>query len=186
MTISELLDAARRRALPVLDGITDDQLDAPTPCADYTVRDLLNHLLHVVIEFQQLAAKRDADFSATPDRVSTSDWRTSFATQTQRLVEAWAAPGADEGTSGQMGLPATTVGRMALLDLTVHAWDLASATGQPYTPDEATLDALFELVAQMGPTAREMNVFGDPVEVPSEATAFHRLLAATGRRPALG
>lgn len=182
MTISSLLDGARKQAEPVIRNITDDQLDAPTPCAEYTVRDLLNHLLHVVISFQELAAKRLADFSTTPDRL-TGDWRTLFATETEELVAAWAAPGADEGTSGQMGLPATTVGRMALLDLTVHAWDLAHATGQDFTPDPDAVTALFELVDQMGPTAREMNVFAAPADVPADAEPFQKLLAATGRTP---
>ncbi|GLZ28290.1 TIGR03086 family protein [Lentzea sp. NBRC 105346] len=182
MKISELLDAARKRAEPVLQGVTDDQLDQPTPCAEYTVRDLLNHLLHVVVQFQELAAKRDADFSTTPDRVE-EDWRAEFTKQLENLVRAWDAPGAEEGTSGQMSLPARTVGQMALLDLTVHAWDIARATGQDFTPDPAAVDELFGFVDQMGPTAREMNVFGPATETTAGASEFERLLAATGRIP---
>jgi uncharacterized protein (TIGR03086 family) len=182
MKISELLDGARRAAEPVVLGVTDDQLDAPTPCAEYTVRDLLNHLLQVVVEFQKLAAKRDADFGSTPDRV-TGDWRSVFAGEMTALVTAWAAPGAEEGTSGQMGLPASTVGRLALLDLTVHAWDLAHATGQSFTPDPDAVSALFEVIDQMGPTAREMGMFGAAADVPADAPEFARLLAATGRTP---
>jgi len=182
MTISSLLDGARKQAEPVIRNIADDQLGAPTPCAEYTVKDLVNHLLHVVIEFQELAAKRDADFSTTPDRVG-GDWREEFADEAEKLVAAWAAPGAEEGTSGQMGLPATTVGQMALLDLTIHAWDLAHATGQDFTPDPDAVTELFGLVDQMGPTARQMGVFGGEKQVPENATAFQKLLAVTGRDP---
>lgn len=56
-TISALLAAAADRAVPVVRGVRDDQLEAPTPCADYTVRDLLNHLFHIVIGFTVRAAK---------------------------------------------------------------------------------------------------------------------------------
>ncbi|HEV7932882.1 MAG TPA: TIGR03086 family metal-binding protein [Actinomadura sp.] len=180
--ISELLDAAAREAAPVVRGVGDDQLGERTPCADYTVRDLLNHLFHVVINFQALAARKDADFTTTPDYLS-GDWRGRFADETARLVEAWAVPGADEGVSGAMNLPARTVGSLALVDLTVHAWDLARATGQDFTADAASVQALGALMDEMGPTARQMKVFGEPFPVPDEASAIDTLLAATGRDP---
>ncbi|KAB1931732.1 TIGR03086 family protein, partial [Micromonospora sp. ALFpr18c] len=51
---------------------------------------------------------------------------------------------------------------MALLDLTVHGWDLAVATGQPYQPAPEAVAELHGLVEQLGPTARKMGVFADP------------------------
>ncbi|MDX2703227.1 TIGR03086 family metal-binding protein [Streptomyces sp. PA03-6a] len=181
----ELLAAARDRALPLVRALPDEALDAPTPCAEYDVRSLLNHLFHVVVGFQALAARGEADFSLTPDRLSEygDGWRARFEKETELLVEAWAAPGADEGVAGSMNLPARTVGAMALLDLTVHPWDLARATGLPFTPHEEGLRALEELVAAMGPTARQMGVFGEPAPVPAGACAFEALLAGTGRDP---
>jgi uncharacterized protein (TIGR03086 family) len=181
---SDLLAAAAREALPVVHGVLDDRLGDPTPCSEYTVHDLLNHLFNVVVQFQLAAAKQEMDFFTNPDYVSQDDdWRTRFATESERLVEAWTAPGADEGTSGAMNLPARTLGRMGLLDLTVHAWDLARATGQDFTPAPATMDPLAALVAEMGPTARQLKAFGDPVPVPDDASPFDALLAATGRDP---
>lgn len=180
MKLSVLLDRARDHALPVIEDITDDQLTAPTPCADYDVRALLDHLLHVVVEFQKLAAKQDADFSTTPHY---PDWRTRYPAETAKLVEAWEQPGADEGIAGQMQMPATVVGGLALLDLTIHAWDLATATGQRFEPDQEVFGEVAKLVEQMGPNARAMNVFGEPVTAPEDATPFERMLAATGRKP---
>ncbi|MEU8890148.1 TIGR03086 family metal-binding protein [Streptomyces sp. NPDC048442] len=183
--ISDLLAVAAAHAEPVVRGVDDGQLGARTPCADYAVRDLLNHLFHVVVGFQSLAAGKEADFSTTPDYLK-GNWRDRFTAETALLVTAWAAPGADEGTKGSMNLPARTVGSMALLDLTVHAWDLARATGQDFTPDEEGVRALGELVTQMGPTARQMNVFADPYPAAEGATPFEELLASTGRRPSWG
>ncbi len=137
--ISELLEAAADRAMPVVRGIDDARLGDPTPCAEYDVRALLNHLFLVVVNFQALAAREDVDFSQEPEFV-TGDWRGRFGEETARLVEAWGAPGAEEGTTGQMGLPARTVGLMGLGDLTVHAWDLARATGGHFVPDAGVLD----------------------------------------------
>ncbi|WOX22843.1 TIGR03086 family metal-binding protein [Streptomyces solicathayae] len=183
--ISDLLDVAAAQAVPVLRGIGSDEklLGARTPCAEYDVRALVNHLFQVVVQFQELAAKRDADFSASPDYVAEGGgaWADRFEAETRKLVAAWAEPGAEEGASGSMGLPARTVGSMALLDLTVHAWDLARATGRPFEPDPAVVDGLAPEVERMAPMGRRMNVFGDAVSVGDSATAFERLLAVTGR-----
>jgi len=180
MKLSVLLDRARDHALPVIASINDEDLTRPTPCADYDVRALLDHLLHVVVEFQKLAVKQDADFSHTP---SCPDWRTRFPAETAKLVEAWGQPGADEGIAGNMQLPARTVGGLALLDLTIHASDLAKATGQTFSPDPEVFAEVANLVEQMGPTAIEWNVFKAPVEAPADASELDKLLARTGRDP---
>ncbi|MFD9907671.1 TIGR03086 family metal-binding protein [Streptomyces sp. NPDC059063] len=187
-TLGDLIAVAAARAIPVVRAIGDEQLTARTPCADYDVKDLVNHLFHVVVQFQSLAAKEGADFTSTPDRVAQgADWRERFADEADGLVGAWSAPGADEGTTGAMGLPAATVGAMVLLDLTVHAWDLARATGQEYGTADGdmlrVLDVLWGAVGEMAPMARAMGMFGDPVPVPEGASTFERLLAGTGRDP---
>ncbi|KUO20998.1 TIGR03086 family metal-binding protein [Streptomyces dysideae] len=186
--IGELLGMARERAVPVLRAVPDEALGAATPCADYDVKALVNHLLQVVVEFQKLAAKGESDFATTPDRVGAGpDWRERFAEETDRLVAAWSAPGAEEGTAGAWQMPARLVGSMALLDLTVHVWDLARATGQEYREDddvaEVVVEQLAGTVAELAPTARATGVFRDPVPVAEGASAFERLLGQTGRDP---
>ncbi|MFE1837086.1 TIGR03086 family metal-binding protein [Streptomyces sviceus] len=184
--IGELLGTARERAVPVVRGIADPALGAATPCAEYDVKELVNHLFQVIAQFQRLAAKEPSDFGeVAADRVGEGpDWRERFAVEADRLVSAWSAPGAEEGTTGAMDMPARLVGSMALLDLTVHVWDLARATGQEYgAPDEAVVAELTGAVAELAPTARKMGVFGEPVAVAEGASAFERLLAGTGRDP---
>lgn len=180
--ISDLLDAAARRALPVVHALPDDSLGAPTPCRDYTVADLTNHLFQVVVNFQALAAKEAVTWPEAPDFLH-GDWRAGLAAETDRLTKAWAEPGSEEGVSPGMGLPARVVGQMALLDLTVHAWDLARATGQDFAPAPESLAELEEFMAQMAPTARTMGVFADAVDPAADAGRFERLLASTGRDP---
>ncbi|MFF0446503.1 TIGR03086 family metal-binding protein [Streptomyces sp. NPDC004609] len=184
-TMGELLGAAAEQAVPVLRGISDERLGDPTPCAEYDVRALADHLLQVVINFQALAERKSADFGAVPRFVDEdpAGWRDRFARETAALAEAWAAPGAEEGTTGELGLPARTVGFMVLGDLTVHAWDLARATGQDFTPDPAVIGELAPALTAMAPMARENGVFGQPVAVGDDASAFDRVLALTGRDP---
>ncbi|MEU8296129.1 TIGR03086 family metal-binding protein [Micromonospora sp. NPDC048909] len=180
---SELLAAAAPRTVAVVRGIADDQLDLPTPCHDYSVRDLLNHLFQVVVNFQDLAAKRPVEWADKPDHLA-DGWRDRFEVETDRLVAAWSDPASLEGISTGMGMPQATVGGMALLDLTVHGWDLATATGQAYAPAPEATAALHELVEQLGATARKMGVFAEPVPTDPTVPDLHRLLGVTGRDPA--
>ncbi|MBP0456628.1 TIGR03086 family metal-binding protein [Streptomyces montanisoli] len=183
--ISDLLERAAARTVPVVRGIEDEQLSWPTPCGDYDVRTLAGHLYRVVVNFRELAAKRDSDFSQQSMPLE-GDWRTGFAEATRRLVEAWAEPGAEEGTTGARAMPARTVGCMVLGDLVVHGWDLARATGLPYAPsgvDATLLDELGPQWAQLAPTGRKMGVFGPEFPVAPGAGRFERLLGLTGRDP---
>ncbi|MFC0507490.1 TIGR03086 family metal-binding protein [Micromonospora costi] len=180
---SDLLAAAAAPTAAVVRGIADDQLDLPTPCQDYSVRDLLNHLFQVVVNFQDLASKRPVEWADKPDFLA-DGWRDRFEAETGRLVTAWADPASLEGVSPGMGMPQSTVGGMALLDLVVHGWDLAVATGQPYAPAPEATAALHELAEQLGPTARKMGVFGEPVPTDGTVPELHRLLGVTGRDPA--
>ncbi|GIH11138.1 TIGR03086 family protein [Rhizocola hellebori] len=177
-----LLKAASAAAIPVVRGIEAKDLRLPTPCAEYTVEQLMNHLFLVVVNFQSLAAKGPADFSGTPDYLH-GDWQDRFEEETARLVDAWAQPSAMEGVSTGMGLPQEVVAQMALLDLTVHAWDLARATGQEFTPAPGAIEVLGAFVDLMGDQARQMKMFSEPCHVPDEASPMEKLIARTGRDP---
>lgn len=181
--VKELLTEAAAAAMPVIEDIDDADLDGPTPCADFTVRELANHLHQVIVNFQILATRAGADWSNTPDVLAEPGWKKSFAVETQKLAEAWGAPDALEGVSAGMGLPQTIVAQMALLDLTLHAWDLARGTGHEFRPAPAAVDALTGFIETMAPMARKNGVFKDEVAVPEDADAFERLLGKSGRDP---
>jgi len=180
---SDLLAAAAPRTVDVVRGISDDQLDLPTPCSDYVVRDLLNHLFQVVVNFQELAEKRQVEWAEKPDYLG-EGWRDRFEVETDRLIAAWSDPSTVEGMSPRMPMPQTAIGGMALLDLTVHGWDLAVATGQPYHTASEVVAELRDLVEQLGPTARKMGVFADPTPTLTQTpTDLAHLLTQTGRTP---
>ena len=124
------------------------------------------------------------DWAEKPDHLA-DGWRDRFTAETDRLVAAWSDPATLEGVSPGMGLPQTVVGGMALLDLTVHGWDLAVATGQPYQPAPEAVTALHPLVEHLGPNARKMGVFADPPRPPTPTPTpdLDHLLTQTGRTP---
>ncbi|MEU8069117.1 MULTISPECIES: TIGR03086 family metal-binding protein [unclassified Micromonospora] len=180
---SELLAVAAPRTVAVVRGISDDQLGLPTPCPGYTVRDLLGHLFDVVVNFQTLARREEVDWSGKADHL-TGGWRERFAAETDRLTEAWSDPAAQDGVSPGMGLPQETVGLMALIDLAVHGWDLARATGQELAVDPAVVAAGHEFMDRMGDMGQKMGAFGPPVPTGAAPDGMDALLGRTGRDPA--
>ncbi|MFI9641215.1 TIGR03086 family metal-binding protein [Micromonospora sp. NPDC051925] len=180
---SELLAVAAPRTVALVRAIGDDQLDLPTPCAEYTVRGLLNHVYDVTVNFQRLAAGQETDWSVKTDHLAEPGWRDRFAAETERLVTAWDDPASEEGVAPGMGLPRSTLGLMGVVDLVVHGWDLARVTGHPYEPAPETIAALHGFMDEMGPMGRQMGAFGPEVPVGVDATELDRLLGRTGRDP---
>lgn len=181
--MKDLYTRATAVAVPLVRGVTDDQLDGPTPCTEYTVAGLLNHLFQVVVEFQKLARFEAPDFAYQPDFLH-DDWRERFAAETRALTDAWSQPGAAEGDTSPMGFPRPIVARLPVFDLAVHGWDLAAATGQPYRDDDTLLTELHQMALGFADRARQAGQFGEPVAVPADAPRIDRLVGLVGRDPA--
>ncbi|MET9801099.1 TIGR03086 family metal-binding protein [Streptomyces sp. NPDC006368] len=183
------LRPATERVATLLDGITDDLLDAPTPCPDYAVRELLGHLSGLSVAFRDAARK---DFGPTTDTSpeaalpSLDDgWRTTLPRLLDELAAAWREPGAWQGTTraGGVTLPGEVAGLVALNEVVLHGWDLARATGQGYAPDEASLRVSYALLAPTADATREDEPFGPAVTVPDGAPLLDRVIGLSGRRP---
>jgi uncharacterized protein (TIGR03086 family) len=128
------LKPACHRMTDVLAAITEDQLTSPTPCTEYSVGDLIDHVDGVALGFTAIARKThsertDTDYSAANLH---HDWRDSTAQHLTDLGNAWDDPAAWQGTTGTPGLelPNQLWGMIALTELVVHGWDLAVATGR--------------------------------------------------------
>ena len=171
----------------VLTGIRDDQLGEPTPCVDTPVAGVLAHVVGLTTAFRMAAEKTPVSGgpSASPDDLP-PDWRTRIPAQLDALVEAWQQPSAWEGTAeaGGLVLPAPVAGVVALDEVLVHGWDLAVATGQPYTADPESVAACTGFAAQAAARGPTPGLFGPPVPVPDDAPPLDRLLGLTGRNPA--
>jgi uncharacterized protein (TIGR03086 family) len=171
----------------IVRGVRDDQLDGRTPCTDRSVADLLDHIGGLALAFTWAARKHgppggsrpQADGSELPE-----DWRSVIPDRLAVLADAWRDPAAYTGLTmaGPVEMPGDQAALVALDEVTVHAWDLAVATGQPYDADPAAVAACAEFVASFDAPA-DGSLFGPPVAVPDVAPALDRLLGATGRDP---
>jgi uncharacterized protein (TIGR03086 family) len=173
----------------VLDGIRDDQLENPTPCPDYSVSDVLHHLDGLSAAFT-LAARKEAPPGGSQPEVDgarlSPTWRAEIPAALDRLAAAWTDPTAYDGLTmaGPIEMPASIAALVALDEVVVHGWDLASATGQPYAPDESVVLACLGFASSFEPPPEAgAGPFGPPVPVPDSAPALARLAGATGRDP---
>ena len=174
-------------------GVRDDQLSAPTPCPDYTLGDLLDHVHGLATGFAMAARKEDMPPGSGPSGDASrlpADWRDGIEHRLTGLADAWADPGAWEGDTTIAGFtgPAGLVASIALNEVVVHAWDLSRASGQSLVVNADTLAGCAGCVAMLTSdefaAARGQAGFAPPVAVPSDASALDRLVATNGRDPA--
>lgn len=186
----ELLDA-HAQAIDVFDramhkvGLTD--WDSPTPCADWTVRDLVNHIVGEQLWVPDILAERTvAEVGDKFDGDQLHDdplYAWQEASSTARA--AWLQPGAVERTVhlSYGDVPAEEYGWQMTTDLAVHGWDLATALGADAgISDELASTLLAYIEPQIGAWSGS-GMFADPVPVPADAPAPTRLIALLGRQP---
>jgi uncharacterized protein (TIGR03086 family) len=79
--------------------------------------------------------------------------------------------------------PATDIGAMLIMEMALHGWDVAKATGQEYHATDALAAVLEDTVSKQAELFRKYQGFADAIETDSTATAFDRALALSGRDP---
>jgi len=190
MTTIDLAPAAQQLATLVR-NVPDEMLDAPTPCPEYTVGDLLDHIGGLAKAFTWAATKESLTMepiSPTGDASHLApDWRERIPTDVAALADAWRDPAAWTGMTkaGPVDLPGEVGGLVALDEIVVHGWDLAKATGQRFSVDPTTVQAVHDFVIQFsGPGTDEQRsgAFGPEVAVPADAPLLDRVLGMVGRR----
>ncbi len=189
MTTVPDLEPPARQLITLAAGVTDDMLQAPTPCGDYTVADLLAHAMGLTIAFRDAADKKGSPAQdAEPGRVVLDPgWREALPGRLLAMAASWHSPHAWEGLTKVGGgtMPATIAGQAGLNELVIHGWDLARGTGQPYRADEASAQAAVEFLTLASAAAEpgQRGPFGPAVEIPPGASMLDRAVALSGRDP---
>ncbi|MDK0523238.1 TIGR03086 family metal-binding protein [Streptomyces sp. ML-6] len=168
-------------------AVRDDQWSAPTPCTEWTVRDLVAHLTaeqlwvpSLVTEGRTVAEVGDAFDGDVLGDDPVAAWDRAAA----GAREAFAAPGALERTVNLSygDTPADAYCAQMVTDAVVHAWDLSRAIGA----DERLPALLVEFARrEVGPYAKDLSgsgLFAPPVATPADADPQTALLALLGRR----
>jgi uncharacterized protein (TIGR03086 family) len=183
------MDVAARRMADVVANVDSAALADPTPCADYTVAGLLDHIDGFVGAFTAAGTRTPSGDGGPPLSGAAShlraDWRTAVPDGLHALVAAWQADDAYEGmlSAGGIEMPADAVAVVAVEELVVHGWDLARATGQAFACTAAELAVVDDFFGQFGPEQRS-GAYGPARAVGASASHLDRVIAESGRDPA--
>lgn len=163
----------------VVTDISPEQFEGATPCAEWDVRDLLNHLIG---QYDMVAGRPPEDDYTSEDHVA------AYYAASVRARDAFAAPGAMERNFAMPWgeTPGAALLGLVIADTVVHGWDLARATGQDVAISDDAAQAIYEMTSGMmepnGSFPRGTS-FAPPVEVPADAPVRDKMLAYLGRRP---
>lgn len=183
MTSTPIDDLARASAAvgDLLDQIAADQWTAPTPCSEWNVRDVVNHLVGMNLVFVALFEE-----SPMPERAADNlgtDPAGAYHRSAAALLAASGRPGVLEKSQATRVGVATGTERLRwrVADLLTHGWDLIQATGvAAELPDDLVEQALALVRAQL-PNQPRAGRFADPQQIRADAPAIDQLAAFTGR-----
>ena len=177
-----VLESALDQAGKIITAIRPEQEALPTPCRDWDVRALVQHLVAQDLRnFTAAAHGEQVDYQAPPDELP-DDWSAAFKERSAQLVEAWRAAGLDEMDDES---PQRSGAAMQIAEFAVHGWDLVRATGAPIELDDRIAEyALTWSRPMLRPEFRGPDMpFGDEVQVPEDASIQDRMAAWFGRDP---
>jgi uncharacterized protein (TIGR03086 family) len=170
----------------VLAGVSRDQFELPTPCDEFDVRGLCAHLVGILPLLADVGRGADAQTVARAD-IPDGDFLGTWAAAGRDVQEVW---GDRDILDRAMKLSWTTLPgsvTMAIYtaEITVHTWDLATATGQrPQWDDAVVTTALATMQRALPADWRSEEVpFARVVPVADDAPLIDQLVAWTGRRP---
>ncbi len=171
--------------------VGDDQWDLATPCSEWSVRELVNHLLLGTRMTVQLLAgsPRDEVMAGLNDDLVSSDPVAEFVALADQMDAGF---GAADGLTGTVDHPMGEIPRQMfvgfrMIDNAVHAWDLASAIGADAQLDADLVSQLWGNIEPQAGMLAATGIFGDGAsgDVGEDAPTQTRVLDALGRRPAL-
>lgn len=169
---------------PLVEGTQDDQLQNATPCSEWNVRDLLNHVIGGGHMFAAGLRGEQFEGGAGPVDLVGDDHRASWAAISESFSTALAgADDLDQMVSLPFGtMPAAVALQLAAGDLLVHSWDLARATGQSFDPPVEFVEPSYEFFKMVvNDDLRAAGMFGPALDAADGADPLAKLLAHAGR-----
>lgn len=182
--MESIADRYRRLAGAFADTIAEvpaDAWDTPTPCEEWSARDLVRHVVDSQNLFFGLVGKPPV-VAPSVDDDPLAAWRTTSGAVLADLEDPVASSIEFDGFFGRTRFDAA-VDRFVNFDLVVHRWDLAHGLGLDDTIPPGDVTALTAAAEQFGDAMRGPGAFGPALEAPEGADEQTRLLALLGRRP---
>ncbi|MEE6178080.1 TIGR03086 family metal-binding protein [Mycobacterium sp. 050134] len=164
----------------VLHPIAADDLAKRTPCTEFDVERLTEHLLKSISGLGGMVGAQ------MPERDDSDSVERQVVAAARPALDAWHRRGLDGSVPfGKGEMSAKSACAILSIEFLVHAWDYAAAVGHQLEAPEPLSDYVLGLARQViRPEVRAGAGFDDPVDVPEAAGALEQLVAFTGRNPA--
>lgn len=189
----EMFRKTTLRVREIVASVEQSQAQYPTPCSEWDVRGILNHLIGG-LEFTAgciagnppdiRVAEADSSYIDEPDIAMLIE---AYHTLLDRVLQSGSEPGALDGIVstpyfGEMPVSQIFIG--TTMDQLIHGWDLAKATGQDTTLDAGLVEFAYGMLssgfAEMG---RQAGFIGPEVAIPEDGSPQDKLIAYMGRQP---
>jgi uncharacterized protein (TIGR03086 family) len=184
MSDAALLESVLADDAALIEGVRDEQWGLPTPCPDYDVRALVDHIVGWLQAFAAgvNARAHEGDPTAFRSDAPAKDFEAAAAD----LVAGWrSVPAGRPVRIASNDVPQEMAFAVTLMEYVTHGLDLAAATGQAAPFDDAVLETTLAAArTTLPPRYRGAGkAFGDEVPVADDAPAVDRLLGFMGRQP---
>lgn len=184
------LDRAQTAAAALIARIGPDDWDRPTPCDEWSVRDIANKIVASTLMFAAFGRREPLDPPhdlVHPPELLGDDPLGTYEHAAAACREVWRAPGALDGdapsTVGRF--PAQAVLNARIFDTTILTWDISRAIGRPHGIDEELAAYVHRVATALVGNVRRVSPerYKDPVDLGDERPWVDRMIAATGRDP---
>jgi uncharacterized protein (TIGR03086 family) len=188
--IFEAFERATSFTAGIAKGVRSDQLGAPTPCTEWDVSALLNHIVGTLWLADGLLADRTPRHAMQPGGLPATDLlggepATAYA---EASVAALATAGTGDALTRTHAtpfgdMPGAMLAGFTTVDIAVHGWDLGTATGQDVELDADLAGHLLTFAEQTLTDDSRGSRIGPAIPVSADAPITDRLVAFFGRRP---
>jgi uncharacterized protein (TIGR03086 family) len=179
----ERIERATSFAAGKVEHVTAAEMSKPTPCPDFDVRTLLNHMIG---NLRMLAVAAEGGKAAIPkgDQFGT-DPGGAYNQRRDALLGALRSPGVlDRNWEMPFGsMAGNMMAGIAFMEHLTHGWDLAKATDQDTSMPSDLVSECMELVTSMESLLRTPGVCGPAVSVSEDASVDDKFIAFMGRKP---
>lgn len=183
-------EAAVAETEHVVKGIRKKDLALPTPCSEWNVKQLMNHVVGTLWLADGLFNDRKPRYAVAPGALPKSDLvgddpAEAYAKASRIALDAAAQPGAIDGMhSTPLGdMPGSALAGFTFMDVLVHGWDIAKATDQDFDPGDDLVAFVTTFAKQAITDATRAPRIGPAVRAPRGATPIEKLVAYLGRKP---
>lgn len=187
MELIDAFDAAFAEWDRLVHEVRDEQWENPTPCTDWNVRDLVNHLVgeHLwaphLLNGETTAEVGDRYAGDVLGDAPVAAWERAGGASWSAFHRKGSLRGDVHVTGGK--IPATDYAWQMTSDLTVHGWDLAQGIGRRSRMRDELADAVHAHVEPQAASWQQAGIFDPPVPVPDDVVPQDRLVALLGRHP---